>query len=236
MKHFRCVEPIIRFSLRFYPEEIIPLRIPTPSERLTPPLIDVFVSNGRKDSRKINRLEALAIVDEIERLVQNPAYKGRSIGVVSLLGDKQASYIQNLLLKRIGEDRYLHHRIACGDAATFQGKERDVMFLSMVASPGDAQAQVTRLFEQRFNVALSRARDQMYLFRSVSAEDLSNTQDLKLRVINHFTIRCHLERRTLTISLRCAILNSRGMFFVGLSTWDIESHLKSQLVHTESTW
>ena len=27
-EHFRCVEPIIRFSMQFYPEKMLPLRIP----------------------------------------------------------------------------------------------------------------------------------------------------------------------------------------------------------------
>lgn len=186
-EHFRCVEPIIQFSLKFYSEKIFPLRIPAPSERLDPPLIDVYVSNGSRDGNKVNRAEACAIVNQIERLVRDPAYANRSIGVISLLGHKQAHVIQKDLIERIGEEAFLRHRIACGDSATFQGKERDVMFLSMVASPGKAHAQVARLFEQRFNVALSRARDRMYLFRSVGVEDLQkNSQDLKLRVINHF--------------------------------------------------
>ena len=185
-EHFRCVEPIIRFSLQFYSEEIVPLRIPKPSERLDPPLVDVFVRNGCRDGNKVNKAEAIAIVNEIELLVNDPTYRERSIGVVSLIGNRQANVIQNLLLERIGEDAFLRHRIACGDAATFQGKERDIMFLSMIASPGNAHAQVSRLFEQRFNVALSRAKDRMYLFRSVQTEDLRNPQDLKLRVINHF--------------------------------------------------
>jgi hypothetical protein len=27
-EHFRCVEPIMRFSMQFYPEKMLPLRIP----------------------------------------------------------------------------------------------------------------------------------------------------------------------------------------------------------------
>ena len=33
-EHFRCVEPIIRFSMGFYLEQMLPLRIPAASERL----------------------------------------------------------------------------------------------------------------------------------------------------------------------------------------------------------
>ncbi len=59
-EHFRCVEPIIRFSFQFYEEPIVPVRIAKPSERLTPPLIDVYVPHGRKDKRQINLAEAEA--------------------------------------------------------------------------------------------------------------------------------------------------------------------------------
>jgi very-short-patch-repair endonuclease len=184
-EHFRCVEPIIRFSFQFYPEPIIPLRIPKASERLDPPLIDIYLPHGSRNKQKINHTEAVAIVDEIECLVNNSSYKGRSIGVVSLIGAEQAQYIQKLLLERIGAAKFLEHRIACGDSATFQGKERDIMFVSMVSSPGQASAQTVLLFQQRFNVALSRARDRMYLFRSVEGKDL-NPRDLKAKVIAHF--------------------------------------------------
>ncbi len=48
------------------------------------------------------------------------------------------------------------------------------------------KAKTGRTFEQRFNVALSRARDRMYLFRSVEEQDLDNPRDLRLKVIRHF--------------------------------------------------
>jgi very-short-patch-repair endonuclease len=184
-EHFRCVEPIIRFSFQFYPELIIPLRIPKPSERLDPPLIDVYLPHGRKDKRKINRIEAEAIADEVETIVKHPRFAKHTIGVVSLIGGQQAHFIQQLLLERIGEEAFHRHKIACGDSATFQGKERDIMFVSMVSSPGDG-ALTSQVFQQRFNVALSRARDRMYLFRSIAEENLKNLQDLRLKVIRHF--------------------------------------------------
>ncbi|TWT59160.1 AAA domain-containing protein [Allorhodopirellula solitaria] len=184
-EHFRCVEPIIRFSLQFYPEKFTPLRIPKPSERLDPPLIDVYIKNATRNGM-VNEAEVSAIVDEIERLVENPDYDTRSIGVVCLVGNKQASVIQKRLLQRIGEEKFLKHNIQCGDPPTFQGKERDIIFLSMVAVPGNATAQTARQFEQRYNVALSRARDRMYLYRSVAETDLPNERDLKGKVISHF--------------------------------------------------
>jgi very-short-patch-repair endonuclease len=184
-EHFRCVEPIIRFSFQFYEEPILPVRIAKSSERLTPPLIDVYVPHGIKDKRQINVAEAEGIVDEIDRIVKNPAFNKRTIGVVSLLAAKQAYYIQARLLERIGEEAYLNHQIACGDSATFQGKERDIMFVSMVECPATCSTKTALLFQQRFNVALSRARDRMYLFHSVT-ENMLKPDDLKARVLQHF--------------------------------------------------
>lgn len=183
-EHFRCVEPIIRFSFRFYNGKIRPLRIPKASERLDPPLIDIYVPHGRKTGY-VNRAEAEVVVDEIAKIVDDPAMAGRSIGVISLIGDKQAALIYSMLLEQVGEEAFLKHDIACGDSATFQGKERDIIFLSMVACSRTAKAQTARIYEQRFNVALSRARDRMILVRSVTEEEL-NPKDLKAQVLRHF--------------------------------------------------
>ena len=184
-EHFRCVEPIIRFSFQFYTDEIVPVRVPKASERLSPPLIDVHVPHGRKDRSNRNLAEAEAIVDEVARIVADPKMVGRTIGVISLIGAKQAQLIQAMLLERIGEDVYLRHDIACGDSAVFQGKERDIVFISMVECPQTCTSKTALPFQQRFNVALSRARDREYLFRSVS-EDMLKPDDLKAKVLHHF--------------------------------------------------
>jgi very-short-patch-repair endonuclease len=79
----------------------------------------------------------------------------------------------------------LRRRFDCGDARTFQGSERDIMFLSMVVDPASCKALSGNMFEQRFNVAASRARDRMVLVRSVAAPDLS-ARDLRLSLLEHF--------------------------------------------------
>ncbi len=184
-EHFRCVEPIIGFSLQFYTEPIVPVRVPKASERLSPPLIDVLVPRGRKDRSNCNRAEAEAIVDEIARIVADPKFADRSIGVISLIGSNQAQLIQGMLLERIGEDAYIRHDIACGDSAVFQGKERDIILLSMVECPETRTSKTALPFQQRFNVAFSRARDREYIFHSVT-EEMLKPDDLKSKVLRHF--------------------------------------------------
>lgn len=163
----------------------MPVRLPKASERLSPPLIDVYVPHGRKDRSNRNHAEAEAIVDEISRIVHDPKMAGRSIGVISLIGAKQAQLIQALLLERIGEDAYVQHDIECGDSAVFQGKEKDIVLLSMVECPETCTSKTALPFQQRFNVALSRARDREYLFHSVT-EQMLKPDDLKTKALCHF--------------------------------------------------
>lgn len=185
-EHFRCVEPIIRFSMQFYPEKILPLRTPMAHERLDPPLVDIYVPHGtRPKHRKINVAEADVIVDEIRQLTANPVMKDRTIGVISLVGAEQAELVRTRLSEAIGEELMQRHAILCGDSATFQGTERDIVFLSMVADPQNKKALTMLRYEQRFNVAASRARDRLVLVRSVTREDL-NPNDLKAKLIAHF--------------------------------------------------
>lgn len=193
-EHFRCVEPIIRFSMQFYNEPLVPLRVPKGTERLDPPLIDILVEGGeRRGKSKVNLGEAEVILAEIEQIINNPEIamlggaegRPRSIGVISLIGSEQAAYIQKQLMERIGEAAMMRHRIVCGDSASLQGDERDIIFLSMIADKTRKQAQTAMQYEQRFNVALSRARDRIVLVRSVKEEDL-NPKDLKAKIISHF--------------------------------------------------
>src|SRR5260370_891868 len=55
----------------------------------------------------------------------------------------------------------------------------------MVACSETAVAQTARIYEQRFNVAASRARDRLVLVRSLASSDLK-PGDLKLALIEHF--------------------------------------------------
>jgi very-short-patch-repair endonuclease len=186
-EHFRCVEPIIRFSSRFYGGHLVPLRLPKPSERIDPPLVDILVTDGLRLG-DINEAEANAIIADIRNIIADPALNAagpRSIGIISLHASKQAKLIYDKLMQEVGPEAMDAHRITCGDAATFQGQERDIVYLSMVHDRKTASKQSSRLYEQRYNVALSRARDRMVLVRSVTASDLKEG-DIKLEVLRHF--------------------------------------------------
>ncbi len=180
-EHFRCMPEIIQFSNKnFYrAQPLIPLR-QYAGDRLEPVVVTTYVKDGYlegKGSKVVNRPEANALVKQIVDCSRDSAFSKKSFGVISLLGHHQARLIEQLLLKKLGPEEMEHHRIVCGDAHHFQGDERDVMFLSLVAAPtGDRsiRALSDQKAERRFNVAASRARDQMWLFHSATCQDLSD--------------------------------------------------------------
>jgi very-short-patch-repair endonuclease len=185
-EHFRCVPPIIAYSNRvFYKGFIQPLRIPKASERLDPPLVDIFVANGYRGAKGQNAPEAECIAAEIDAILRDPKMAGRSIGVVSLLGPEQAQLIDKMVRARCDAAELARRQFSCGDARIFQGSERDIIFLSMVADSKQHHALSGTMYDQRFNVAASRARDRMFLVRSVRLEELS-TLDLRRTLVEHF--------------------------------------------------
>jgi superfamily I DNA and/or RNA helicase len=213
-EHFRCAEPIIQFSMQFYNGQLVPLRIPKESERLIPPLVDVHVKNGIRDEVKnINELEARAILEEIKQITKKNEEKKRTIGVISLTGFHQARYIQGLLLSELGEEIYELYRISCGDAATFQGKEKDIIFLSMVVGNKQGSVLNKREDEQRMNVTLSRAKDRMYLYRSIDEKELGgNESNLRGKILRFFSNPMPIKKTTLSGIELCDSFFEREVF------------------------
>ena len=188
-EHFRCMPEIIRFSndLCYSDTPLIPLRQYGPNR--LPPLEHVFVSGGYREgsnNRTINRPEAEAIVKRIAEMCRDSRYDGKTMGVVVLQGESQAALIENQLLERLGAEEMERRRLVCGNPYSFQGDERDIMLLSLVAASNERIGPLTKAAdERRFNVAASRARDMMILFHSVTCEDLS-VHDLRRRLLEFF--------------------------------------------------
>ena len=170
------------------------MRVSRNSERLNPTLEPIFVSDGVRETRSnkhVNKEEAKAIVAEIDKIIRdvradpNSKYKGKTIGAISLLGSAQAEYIQTQVFDAFGAEILSLMKFACGEASSFQGAERDIIFLSMVADPNNCYPLSGVAYEQRLNVAASRAREKMYLVHSVKTSDLS-PKDLRLPLLSYF--------------------------------------------------
>jgi very-short-patch-repair endonuclease len=192
VEHFRCVTEIIQFSNQLsYDGDIKSLRDAS-RVRLRPHVVAYHVPGSTRNGR-VNHQEAQAVASLISAALEHPDYQsnefGRpsSFGVVSLVGEEQALEIDRLLRLHLAPDLYERHRLLCGTSAQFQGDERDVVFLSVVDTPtgGALYLRDQQMFKQRYNVAASRARDQMWVVHSLDPRTDLQPADLRRRLIEH---------------------------------------------------
>jgi very-short-patch-repair endonuclease len=224
VEHFRCAPNIIAFSNALsYKGEIRPLREAS-AINLNPHVLPYRVEGGRGQNDGVNDVEAEVIASLICAAIEQPEYaanefsKPTSFGVVSLVGAHQAMRVDALLRQRLEPAEYKRRQILCGDAAQFQGDERDVMFLSVVDSPPPEpplpmrQEGPKNIFKKRFNVAASRARDQMWIVHSLNHETDLKSGDYRRRLIEHAIDPYAWERE---FDLRMAQVDPRSKEFEG---------------------
>ena len=198
--HFRSQhEALIAFSNRnFYNGDLV--TFPAPDTALNMPVYWFDVPDGQfhrsGDFRHTNPNEALAVVNEIVRRVNDPIHSSKSIGVVTF-NETQAELIISLLLERRTTDAALDKVLNITDEnkALFvvalervQGDERDSIFLSVSYSyqsdsrdkvPTNWGPLVNRGGERRLNVAITRAKQDMMVFCSFNPDHVKSTSTFK---------------------------------------------------------
>ena len=183
--HFRCVPEIIEISnrLSYAPmgRRLQPSRVREPGA--LQPIIHVRVAGERLGSAA-NVPEVDAIVAQVVRCHSNPAYAGMTFGVV-VVGPSPTAHMKLLrsrLLEQLGPQAIGERDLEVGTASQFQGAERDVMFLSLVVAPAPGEririwphehTGRNRRNVQQLNVAVSRARDQLWIFHSFDPVQLA---------------------------------------------------------------
>ncbi len=191
-EHFRCMPEIIEWSSNlFYRDQpLVPLR-QFGADRLEP-LKTQYVPGAYNEGRNAamrNEPEAEALVERVLACTADPVYDGKSFGVVVLQGTGQVDLIRNAIIRRMPRAEQERRRLRVGTPPDFQGDERGVMFLSMVIAPGTRTTSLTKLeYQRRFNVAASRAEDQVWLFHSVTADSL-NPADLRHSYLTYLLTR-----------------------------------------------
>ncbi|WP_298360100.1 AAA domain-containing protein [Runella sp.] len=191
-EHFRCMPEIIEFCNRhFYQSAGIGLHpLKQYDDNRLEPLKTVFVKGGYIEGQTNtirNKPEADELVETIQACLNDKRYAGKTFGIIALQGQAQAQIINQKLLTVLDSQEFEKRKIICGDAKSFQGDERDIMFLSLVtATNHNRRALTTSEFERMFNVAVSRAVEQVWLFHSIQLEDLTNHDDLRYKLLSYF--------------------------------------------------
>lgn len=187
-EHFRCMNEIIQFSNQnFYSNMIEPLRSSASTE-VHPSMVDYRCRCGTFSDSK-NELEAKTIASLIRSCIQEPAYKGKTFGVINLMSSKSghSKCLIQALQDEFSPTEQEELRLRVGTPADFQGDERDVVFLSMMTM-GEDDKPLRKLSskdqEQRYNVAVSRGRDQVWVVHSMP-KHLLDQEDLRYKLITH---------------------------------------------------
>lgn len=190
-EHFRCVPDIIGYCNELsYNNKILPLR-EAGDTAIQPAMVQYRVPNGMRDHRKkINVSEGETIAALFLACLEQPEYKHKTFGVISLLGTEQVDLINRYLYEHIDPRVSEATRLLVGDSATFQGDERDVIFASMVDSSeeiplrkkGEGQYDA---FKKRYNVAVSRAKDQFWVVHSLDYKNCLNKEDLRRNLLEY---------------------------------------------------
>lgn len=185
-EHFRCMPEIISWpSRQFYDNDLVPLR-QHGANRLEPVQIG-YVSNGQTTGSSdtlTNRPEAEYVMGLLARCLDDPAYDGKTFGIIAMQSTRQVKMLDGLLHKRIPASEIERRDIRVGNAQNFQGDERDVMLVSTVAAGRTRTLRNDTFYEQRLNVAVSRARDQLWLITSLSPD--LDPEDIRHRMLSHY--------------------------------------------------
>ncbi len=138
-----------------------------------------------KGGKRCNRAEAEAIVNEIARRLRSKSLRKQSIGVIAFSVMQQA-LIEDILQDRLDKDKTLqeaslemYEPIFVKNLENVQGDERDVILFSIGYGP-DKTGKISMNFgplnnaggERRLNVAVSRARMEMYIFSTLKSTDI----------------------------------------------------------------
>lgn len=199
--HYRSRhESLIAFSNNEFYENSM-LTFPSVNDReKRVSLVKVEGFFDRKKGR-INEGESAAIVKEIKRRYKDPQLKNQSIGVVTF-NISQQTLIEDLLQEEFAKNADFD-KWANGEGETLfvknlenvQGDERDVILFSVAFGP-DEDGKLSLNFGplnkeggwKRLNVAVSRARSEMVVFSTMTADmiDLKRTKSKGVESLKDF--------------------------------------------------
>jgi very-short-patch-repair endonuclease len=198
----RC-ESLIAFSnMRYYDQSLVTFPAPETLQKSVH-LKKVKGQYARAASRT-NEPEAKLVVAECVKRLTHPdeAVRKKSIGIVTFNAEQQRLIADLLDVERgknplveagFSQDR--DEPVFIKNLETVQGDERDVILFSITYGP-DLSNKITMNFgplnktggERRLNVALTRARQEMIIFASLSPEqiDLTRTSARAVEDLKHF--------------------------------------------------
>lgn len=172
-EHFRSLPPIINFSNKeFYGNKI---KIMNKETDLANCIELNIIDNAKVDlDNTRNMPEAEKIMEKLQEIVlkEKDKKKPSSIGVISPFRG-QVELMKKAMYQVFTENVIQRHQIEIGTAHTFQGDEKDIIFLSFTLADNSHFQSLT--FVQKpnlFNVAITRARKKLLCYISTPINEI----------------------------------------------------------------
>ena len=181
-EHFRCHPSIINFSNEeFYFKGLNVMKLTPSSHQNSKQLFQRI--NGKRTKAGVNKKEIDYIIQEIKKIIEEEVLLARKmktkIGIISPFRH-QANAIAKALIDSFTSEEINKHQIGCSTPYSFQGQERDIIFISISLdddSHGSAFAYMNK--EDVFNVCITRAKHKQVVVYSFDMETLANHHLIK---------------------------------------------------------
>ncbi|NEN25350.1 AAA family ATPase [Cryomorpha ignava] len=167
-EHYRSKPELIAFSnAQFYFDA---LKIMTNNLQDNAQALFQMHSNGKRDKNGINQKEIDLILSEIKDIIEIDKHtitgQKQTIGILSPFRN-QVDQIATAIQENLEFSEIQNHSILVGTAHSFQGEERDVMFISFALDDDSQQSAFHFLNKDDvFNVSITRAKNKQYLVSS----------------------------------------------------------------------
>ncbi len=222
--HYRSRhESLIAFSNNEYYDGSL-ITFPSVDDQSTKVHFVPVSGHYEKGGKRCNRAEAEAIVKEIVRRLEDEELRKKSIGVIAF-SIMQQGLIEDILQDTLDKNKALqdaasamYEPIFVKNLENVQGDERDVILFSIGYGP-DKDGKISMNFgplnnaggERRLNVAVSRARQEMYIFSTLKAADidLRRSKARGVEGLKHFLQ--YAETQTLPIAAQTCASNNHSV-------------------------
>ncbi|MBN2694929.1 hypothetical protein JXR93_09725 [bacterium] len=203
-EHYRSLPEIISFSnLNFYNNSLKLMRsFPQNINNFT---IEHIQIESKREEKGYNIAEAKFIIDKVKKIIDDndkitlqkieelnenrdnnyqELYKkivttAPSIGILSPFRE-QVDYLRDLVNKELLFASIIKYSILIGTAHSFQGEERDIMFISLnLDSSSHPSSYIYLQKPDVFNVSITRARTKQYIISSFGKNDIKSGSLLK---------------------------------------------------------
>ena len=210
-EHYRSVTPIIAFSNHQFYDNALRVMNERPDE--TEQGLYFEYCSGIRDKNGTNKLEAIALLKVIlQHITEEKELNEQLCSTMGILSPfrAQVDLLAKMVIEKIPIRAIEKHKIRVGTAYSFQGEERDQMYLSFAI---DAQSHHSAFIHINkpdvFNVSITRARKQQFIFSSITPKEaqggsllgayLSNAQHLGINSRAHSLAHDNFAEEVITL-------------------------------------